>query len=91
MKPLGWYNEKRGFCCDDFEALGYGAEASDWVPLYALPPGWAIVPTRPTEKMVDAAYDAKAAFDAAEPGVWCGLSSAYQAMIAAAPAPPGSR
>jgi hypothetical protein len=36
----------------------------------------------PTKAMLDAAYEAHDAYEAApEPKAWCGLSSAFQAMI----------
>ena len=38
----------------------------------------------PTEDMIEAAYDAHDRFEAAAEGAWCGLSSAYRAMIHAA-------
>ncbi|TLX16124.1 hypothetical protein [Rhizobium sp. MHM7A] len=53
-----------------------------------VPDGWKILPDKLTSDMEDAAYDALAAFEKAETGAWCGLSSAYDAMIAKAPPPP---
>lgn len=40
--------------------------------------GLAIVPMEPTKPMIDAACDAEAK---AKADVWCGLASAYRAMI----------
>lgn len=58
---------------------------------YKLPDGWKIVPIKPTVAMVDAAYDAHDAYEsAAAPKAWCGLHSAYIAMLSAAPQPPAS-
>ncbi|MGB3844290.1 MAG: hypothetical protein WA940_00335 [Sphingopyxis sp.] len=46
--------------------------------------GYAIVPREPTREMIDAAYAAHDAYEAAEPpAAWCGVSSIYRAMIAA--------
>lgn len=53
-----------------------------------VPDGWKILPAKLTSAMEDAAYDALAAFEKAETGAWCGLSSAYDAMVAKAPTPP---
>ena len=53
-----------------------------------VPEGWKLVPERPTKAMVDAAYDAHDKFEQSEEGGWCGLRSAYRAMIAAAPPAP---
>lgn len=55
--------------------------------LLHVPKGWKVVPERMTQAMEDAAYDAVEAYEKAESGAWCGLSSAYDAMIAKAPAP----
>jgi hypothetical protein len=44
----------------------------------------------PTEDMVEAAYKAHDAFERASEGSWCGLSSAYKAMIDSALAQPQS-
>lgn len=54
-----------------------------------IPEGWKLVPERATKRMLDAAYAAHDAYEAATgPAAWCGLSSAYSAMLAAAPALP---
>lgn len=56
---------------------------------YTLPDGWKIVPIKPTVAMVDAAYDAHNAYEsAAAAKAWCGLHSAYIAMLSAVPQPP---
>lgn len=55
-----------------------------------IPDGFALVPLTATKAMIDAAYAAHDVYEAsADPGAWCGLYSAYEAMIAAAPPPPG--
>jgi hypothetical protein len=47
---------------------------------------FAVVPKKPTKAMIDAAYEAHDAYEAAPaPAAWCGLRSAYHAMVAAAP------
>jgi hypothetical protein len=53
-----------------------------------VPEGWKIVPPKLTSTMEDAAYDAMDAYEKADTGAWCGLSSAYDAMIEKAPVPP---
>lgn len=53
--------------------------------------GWVLVPVKATKAMIDAAFAASDAYEAApEPKAWCGLWSVYEAMIAAAPSPPVS-
>jgi len=56
--------------------------------LVYVPEGWRILPVKLTSAMEDAAYEAVDAFEKVETGAWCGLSSAYDAMVAKAPAPP---
>jgi hypothetical protein len=53
-----------------------------------VPDGWKIVPKKLTKAMEDAAYDAADAYEKAETGVWLGLTSTYDAIIANTPAPP---
>jgi len=56
-----------------------------------MPKLWKLVPVEPTKAMIDAAYAAHDAYQDSEgPAAWCGLVSAYSAMIRAAPdlAPP---
>lgn len=51
----------------------------------------AVVPERANKAMVDAAYAAHEAYEAAPDDggrAWCGLSSAYAAMLAASPYTP---
>ena len=62
-------------------ALASTAGAGDWVT----------VPRTATKAMLDAAYTAHDAYEAApEPKGWGGLGSVYKAMIEAAPAVPAS-
>ena len=53
-----------------------------------VPLGWKIVPEKLTKAMEDAAYAAAEAYEKAETGVWLGLSSTYDAIIANTPTPP---
>ncbi len=53
-----------------------------------VPDGWKIVPVKLSKAMEDAAYDAVEAYEKAETGVWLGLSSTYDAIIANTPTPP---
>lgn len=57
----------------------------------AVSKGWKLVPASPTKTMIDAAYAAHDAYEASNgDAAWCGLYSAYRAMIAAAtPSPVG--
>jgi hypothetical protein len=49
---------------------------------------WKMAPRKPTKAMLDAAYSAHDAYEASAEGAWCGLSSAYRAMLTAAPEAP---
>jgi hypothetical protein len=64
--------------------------------LLHVPSGWKAMPAKLTQAMEDAAYEAAEAYEKAETGAWCGLSSTYDAMVAKAPSPssrlfPGTR
>lgn len=65
------------------DALTYDEEAENVIRVLGLH-GYAIVPREPSRQMIDAAYSAHDAYEAAEPpAAWCGVSSIYRAMIAA--------
>lgn len=53
--------------------------------------GFVLVPKRATKAMLDAAYAAHDAYEAAETGGWGGIGSAYEAMVKAAPPPPAQQ
>ena len=81
--PVAWAKIFRGRT--DL-VLGCAMQAEDamelgWVPLYAIPEGWALAPKEPTKEMMQAGFDVKGSH-------LYGLT--YRAMLDAAPAPPNA-
>jgi hypothetical protein len=73
MKPSAWI-DKHGLIDSGWDAI---LDPDGWTPLYAIPPGYAVVPIEPTEKMKEAAMVTYIEAKLANWGMW-------KAMVAAA-------